>query len=585
MIEISRTQASELSGTEDSILADRKINIAPLELSTHAKNSELVDAVGHYHHRDELADVFNKPPSQNIHFSELFDESRNFAQEESRRYCSPVEAENKYALAHGNVVGVVGQAGIGKTTLTKLLTKKVLNNGLYDVDFIFYLRFRDLDYKNSMNFLQFLTNGSSFSDDLTKEELKLLLKELSESSRVCLICDGFDESTVKGKSKPLQGKCSIFDKVKAEIFIKHLLCGNLLPKAKKLFTSRPRQLFHLHKSYRPHFIVNVLGLNGEAQKHVCKDVCENDDACNQVHKFVDDRPDLRSFCYVPANCIMVMYCININFQLGNLDALERMDSITTILVAALGLFVENGHLRGEEFQTKNLSGLAYTAFVSNRLFFERKDLKKAGITKHQATTFLTTRLGKKVAMKLWEGIVEVKSYFSHLLLHEFFVAIYLVLFVKADKFGKDLVDLKKNKFEMVARFSFGLCNSVTQTYLQDLIPSEELNLSNYEKKREMLKSLALKQVLSVQNFTDLLQVCSWLYELRDDKFTERAVSNLKDEMVVSGKILPNDIPSFKYVLQLRKTPLSLVVSHPDLDTEPRKLFFFGTWGHCSVCKC
>ena len=573
LIEISRKQASELCGEEEFMLSDRRINIAPLELSTQAKESDLADQSGHYHHRKEIAEVFNKPPAQNIHHSQLFQKSKNRAFRESLRYCTTVDAQEKYQLAHGNVVAVIGQAGIGKTTLTKQLVQKILCEGLYDAEYVFYLRFRDMDYHNNMTFMQFLTNNSPFANDIAKEDLKQLLKKLSESDKVCIVCDGFDESVVKRKSKPLQGNCTIYDKVKAETFIKHLLCGNLLPKAKKLFTSRPRQLLRLHKSFRPRFVVNVLGLNGDSQKQICNDICGDDNACAQVFKFVKDRPDLMSYCYVPANCIMVMYCIHTNFMLGHLDALERMDSITTILVATLGLFIENGHLRGETFQTKNLSCLAYTAFIANRLFFESKDLKKAGISKHQATTFLTTRLGKNAAMRLWEGIVTTKSYFSHLLLHEFFVAIYLILFMKTEKFNKELPVLKTNKFEMVARFAFGLCNSVTLNYLRNLIPSEELNLSDYERKKNMLVKLTLEQFESAQNFADLLRTFGWLYDLRDDVFTQKAVSNLKSEIKISGDIVPSDIPAFQYVLQLRKSPLFLIITHPDLDKDHRKSYF------------
>ena len=573
MIENAKKQASELCGEDESILADRKINIAPLELSTKVKNAELADESGHYHHRKEIAEVFNKPPSRNIHYTQLFNEAKKLATKEAQKKSSTPEAKEKYQLAHGNVVSVVGQAGIGKTTLTKLLVQKVLSEGLYDAEYIFYLRFRDLDYQNNMNLIQFLTNNSSFSNTLSKENLDQLLTILADSDNVCIVCDGFDESVVKQKSKPLQGNCSIHDQAKAETFIKHLLCGKLLPKAKKLFTSRPRQLFRLHKSIRPSFIVNVLGLNSDSQKQICRDVCGNEDASAQVFKFVHDRDDLHSFCYTPANCVMVMYCLHVNYESGNLASLENMDSITTILVASLGLFIANGHLRGETFQTKNLSFLAYSAFVSNRLFFEVQDLKKAGISKHQATTFLTTRLGKNATMKLWEGILTVKSYFSHLMLHEFFVAIYLILFMPDDEFRKFLSKLKKDKFEMVAKFSFGLCNSVTQNYLQTLIPPEELNLSVYEKKKKMLEKLALKEIKSTKKFADLLQFYAWIYELRNVTVTDKAVAALKNEIEMTSGVLLSDIPAFQYVLKQRKTSLALIIPHPDLDKERRKSYF------------
>ena len=572
LIEVSKKQACELCGEENSILADRKIKIASLELSTQAKNLDLVDQSGHYHHRKEIADVFNKPPSRNIHHSQLFIEARNQAIAESEKKGLNSEAKMKYQVAHGNVVGVVGQAGIGKTTLTKLIAQEVLYQGLYEADYVFYLRFRDIDYKNVMNFIQFLTNNSQFSNNITKKDLRKLLNTLSENSKVFLLFDGFDESSIKEESRPLQGNCSIYEKAKAEKFIKHLLGGNLLPKAKKLFTSRPRQLLQLHKTFRPRFIVNVLGLTCGSQKHICEDVCENEDACAYVFQFIEDRPDLKSFCYVPANCILVMHCINVNYRSKKLAALEEMDSITTIMVATLGLFTE-GHFRGETLYTKNLSLLAYRAFLSNCLFFECQDLKEAGISIQQATTFLTARLGKNAALKLWEGIATARSYFSHLLLHEFFVAIYLIFFMKVNEFDQILSSLTENKYEMVAKFSFGLCNSVTQNYLQNFTQCEDLNVSHCIQKKEMLKSLALEKVASAQNFSDLLQCYSWLYELRDDEVTKKAVSKQENVIEVSGFILPSDIPAFQYVLLQRKSPLFLIVSHPYIDRDRRKSYF------------
>ena len=566
MKEVSRKQASELSGTDESILDNRNVRIAPLELVKLSQQSD-PEELGHFHHRKDVVKRFHKPPARDIHHSELFSKARDQAVEESW-HCTTPEAKQKFQLVHGNIVGLVGQAGIGKSTLSKFLVREILEKNLYEAEFIFYLHFRDLNYKKKMNLLQFLSNDSTFSNNLSKNDRKLLLTKLEENENVCIILDGFDESVVSGKSKPIKGKCSVFDSVKAEITIKHLLNGDLLPKAKKLFTSRPGQLFQLHKTYRPHFIVSVLGLNEASQRQVCEDVSENNEICADVFKFVNERPDVKSFCYIPVNCILVMYCISVNFVAEDSSSLKRLDSLSNILLATLALFAENtNHLRGKEFRTKKLSLLAFRTFLLNQLVFEQKDLDKFGIGEDGANTFLTTRLGKKANLKLLKGKAHLKSYFSHLLLHEFFASLYFILFMDLDEFEQTLPKLKDSKFEMVAKFSFGLCNSTTQQYLQETIPSEELDPTDVQRRKELLKKLALEQVCSVEKFTDLPQICSWIYELRDDKLSEEVVTKLKNEFEVQldDGLLPTDTPAYQYALQWRNTPLCLSVRFSKYD--------------------
>ena len=558
------------------ILDDREISIAPLELSTKPED-EGIDELFNFHHRKEVAELFYKSPARDIHYSQLFNQAKVSAIVKSKSTSKNPEAAKKCQLTHGNIIGIVGQAGIGKTTLTKQIVNEVLHVGLYHADFIFYLLLRDLDYENNINFLQFLTNKSPFANNLSKENREDVLGRLDESSRVCIICDGFDEAILEDTTKRLTGKCTINDKAKPGTFIKHLLCGKLLPKAKKMFTSRPRQLFELHEDYLPNCIVNVQGLNDESQQQICHDVCENDDICSKkVLDFVKERPDLKSFCHTPANCILVMFCLYENFKsdsavLKNID----VDSITTILVATVArFFLKHGHLEsGEKLQAKNLSFLAYTTFKEKRLVFVREDLVNAGITMEEASTFLNARLDRRGLLKLFKGLADTKSYFSHLLLHEFFVAIYIILFTDYDEFDETLPTFKDNRYEMVTKFVFGLCNSTTQEYLKGLIQSEALNLTDFKEKKEKLKKLALEQVSSAQNFTDLLQTCSWIYELRDDAFTVEAVAKLKEEATVSGNIVPSDIPAFQYVLNPRESPLSLKILHPNLNKESWKSFY------------
>ena len=135
MKEVSRKQASELSGTDESILDDRNVRIAPLELVKLSQHSD-PEELGHFHHRKDVVKRFHKPPATDIHHSQLFSRARDQAVEESEK-CTTMEAKQKFQLVHGNIVGLVGQAGIGKSTLSKLLVREILEKNLYEAESFF----------------------------------------------------------------------------------------------------------------------------------------------------------------------------------------------------------------------------------------------------------------------------------------------------------------------------------------------------------------------------------------------------------------------------------------------------------------
>ena len=160
----------------------------------------------------------------------------------------------------------------------------------------------------------------------------------------------------------------------------------------------------------------------------------------------------------------------------------------------------------------------------------------------------------------------MKSYFSHLLLQEFFAALYFILFTDLDKFEQTLPKLKDSKFEMVAKFAFGLCNSNTQEYLQVTIPSEEFDPADVQRKKELLKKLALEQGHCVKEFSDFPQICSWIYVSRDEELSGEVVTNLKSqfEVELDDGPLPSDTPAYQYALQWRNTPLYLSMRFGDV---------------------
>jgi len=456
--------------------------------------------------------------------------------------------------------------------------RKIQTEGLYNIDYIFYLKFRDINYEKKTNLLEFLVNDSAILNTFKPNELDILLHELVKSEKVGIVMDGFDEAAVTESSKLFRKKCSVFDKELPETFISNLLTGNILPKAKLLVTSRPRQLLQLPKEYKPKFIVKILGLGSDGQKQICDEICREEEVkIDKVKQYIENRPDLKGYCYVPINCILVMLCIFSSLQLS--DMID-MDSITTILVAALGLFIENGHLRGDEFQIKNLCELAFSGFIANKVYFDEQDLKRAKINKENASAFLTTSITKKIHLKLWGGKETTKTYFSHLMLHEFFVALYLLLYADEKQLKSSLKVFATNKYEIVTKFLFGLCNSNTLAYLEELIPFEMINHSSIESTKDQLKTLVFKELDEINNwylkqerFVHFLQVSTWVYELRDDQFTASVANKIDEIISIEGNILPIDIPAMNYLLRARSNKLSIASLTPIIPKDESKLFY------------
>ena len=288
-------------------------------------------------------------------------------------------------------------------------------------------------------------------------------------------------------------------------------------------------------------------------------ICKNNDVCAEVFRFVNNRLDLNSFCDTPVNCVLVMYCISVNFNV--VSSLERLNSMSNIQMGTLALFAENtDYLRGREFRKKKLSLLAFTSFLLIQLVFEQTDLDRFGIGEDEASTFLTTRLGEKANLKLMKDKVHLKSYFSRLFLQEFFAALYLILFMDLDEFEQTLCNFRDSKCEMVTKFAFGLGNSTTQQCLQETVPLEEFNLSNLQKKERTLEGVSIRASFFVEKFDDLSQLFSWLYELRDDGLSEEVISNLKREFQIKleNSILPTTTPAYQYALQWKKTSLYMI---------------------------
>ena len=547
------TRLEELCGEEDRFRGD--IEIAPLEVSSKPREFAKLDETGNFHHRKEILDIFTKSSSKIIRYPQLFAEAKRDAKKRAV-ICLTKAAMVKQIQRHSNHVFISGEPGIGKSVLSKVLVQKMLDPSvkLYETEFIFYIRFRDLNYDDKMDFLEFLTMRDPFFSSMATEDKNKILEHLQKCSSVSIVMDGLDEANIK--SKISVSKCNILKKATAVTFMKSLFSGDLFPLARKIITSRPRQLAELSNNILPqsYFVVNLLGLNDEGQRKICSSICRNDPSKqDKILEYLNNHPDLKSYCYVPINAIVAMRILKESTE----DKWKKLDSLTSIVVTALNTWFLH---RLEHFQAKEIAEMAYEAFRNDRFYFKKGHFTVMGVDFKNLMTFMTN-----VKFSIFDG-KEIYCYFVHLMWQELFVAFKLILFTNEERLNTIIPDLNVVKYKMVLKFLFGLCNEDTQTELLGQVEAKDLNSSaDRIKCKELLKNLAIQKLpkSSFIDFKSMIQVFGWIHEMRDEGFTVQAANCLDDVFYIKDcQILATDIPCLNYVLRNRRTPMSLRLVNP-----------------------
>ena len=455
--------------------------------------------------------------------------------------------------AQQNIVAVIGHPGVGKTTLTKNILRQMLENGLYDnPDFVFYLIFRDIDYSTKTDLLSFLTANSLEVDWKSNQSRRNAVLCRLKNEKVVIILDGLDEAVLT----EFNAKISLESLAEPETFIKSILRGQIFSKAKKLVTSRPRQLYELSRDLIPKFVVNISGIDEDAQRLLCQYVCG--DKSNEVFEMIENQPDIVSYCFVPAICTLVMHCTN--HLLFNKPA-NSPKTITSIFMYVLALFAESKLLsKLDLLRLQKYAKLAWQLFRNNKYYFSQADLDKAGIEPNEVNAFLVTTLARGM-LALAKGDPAKRMYFTHLLWQELLVAIHLLFFISLKEFedlllGKDMdIDFMESRMEMVAKFLFGICNQSCVKIME-----EKFELSISPERSRILKQWALNQLQLLLygekwNFQLFLPLLSWAYEMNDSMFSRDVAKALPSNISIEGEIHPMDITVFDNLLVARNTLL------------------------------
>ena len=458
--------------------------------------------------------------------------------------------------------------------MKNLLYRIVTNEQLYKADFVFYVKLRDCFDKTEINLFQFLMgNAAYYSLEWMKDSVicKEIFKLLSQSESVCILLDGFDEAGIDDTHLKDNPKIDfVADSQNSPVhYILGLLNGGILPNAKKLITSRPGQMLNLTHIYKPKFIVKILGFKEQDIKQICTDIC-GDKYASQVLTHIKTQPDLLSYCLVPINCILTVFCIYRFLEEKINKSLPK--TITGIFVLTFFFYSETEHMHEnlKEFDIKNFSNLekisklAWNGIKNKKIYFDEDDLEYIGLNDTNISNFTVTLKQKNQVswVKIVENATKKCIYFSHLLLQEFFAAVFCLYFMEFTEFTAKFsyfsqFKLTDNWFEMIGKFMFGLSNPKTFEVLKKI----DSNISKPTEHIKVLKDLATSTIKepSIDHILTF-RICCWGYETQDPKFYEILAKSLSNELLVhidDSDLLLSDILSLCYVLKERKTNLRI----------------------------
>ena len=557
-----------------------KIREAELQISASSPNEE--DREGLLegsHHRENLIKFYNsKKQSGNISYKKLFEELKQRVEEIPCKGETP-QAQQVFFRRHSNMAVVIGEPGIGKSSLAKRIVREMLaeEDPLFNPDVVFFIRFRYVDHKKETDLLQFLDPNAEATYPNKEDRIKIL-KELEKRDNVYVIMDGLDEANIALKSKASKVSNILSCKTAAE-FIEDLWNGNILPDSKKLVTSRPYAI-----SKQPKVLFTIQGLTEKGLERICSDVCDGDKGrCEIILNYLENHLDLKSYCFTPVICIMTMKILNKSNVLFELSSTERsrenatrpsnIESMTAIFVGALKnwLYEEKD---GRKFKLRKLSLFAFDNFKRNRYFFREYELKEAEIETQNISNFFFK--GDQIL------------YFVHLMWQEFLVAVHFRLYYTKQLEPKDTEKLSEKSYEMVSRFLFGLCNEQNLGMLLDCVEIEEgrNNATTRETFKQELQQLAMTKLRRRKDtdngsFHSFLPMLKWVREMGDSLFITEAIKEaatcLGDEITVGGDrfppVLPTDVLDIMKVLNARVAELALKVDFPSFVGNSSELFY------------
>jgi len=527
------------------------------------------DDTGHYARRKDFERLYEQSRGDlTVHDMLLL--PKRIAEFDAQLISFANEKDKKVFIdRHGNVTAIIGNPGMGKTTLAKQLVVQFLDGQILPNNTILsFIFIRRIDFQKTMSLLEFLLSHILPHVNPSKEFGDYLLQKIAEDRDAVIVLDGLDEMFVDDFTLRAPA-VNLHDHAKPIHFLLNLISGKLLPYARIIVTSRPKQFYQLHVDHRPRFVFEVLGLDEADRDQLAYQICP--DKYNQIKEVFQTNIKLSSYCYVPINFILALHYLMENVQ----DT--GFVSITKVISSVCSKYLRGEQVRGQSLELTRLSELAWNGFFRKQVTFGRHDLVEVGLDHDSLTSFLTPADAFGLAPALLSG--DKRIHFAHLLWQEFFAAVYLMLSASADEFDKGLEYIWDEQWEFVTMCLFGLCNHSVVRYLLQTT-SFHYASRQWKKKKDLLQKVVasylhqqcnhlttnIKGETTVEKGLDLKtirSVCSWIREANDREVIENLVPLIAHRISFSDTILPSDVSNLFFVLQSFPKPWTIEVCNCD----------------------
>jgi len=480
---------------------------------------------------------------------ELGEEAGKEFLEENSKY---IRIDESSISKYKNIIGVVGAAGIGKTTLAKSMLNYTLDFMIEDQAYVFYLPLRSIDFDKKMSVLEFLVKYTlpTWEHDLKSD--RKLLAHIMQTQRTFIITDGLDEvdaELLKSRAPDI----SLYDYTYPDKILKNLLSGHLLPNAKKVISSRPGAFHQLHPVYRPHFVVQVTGLNYSSQNLLIEQLCSNNADRARVKKQLESQQNIAMFCVNPMHCIMV-----VKHLLHKQHQKIEVVSLSQVFVSTFVSCIRSDHFKGNLENIVQLTLLAFDGLEKNQFVFTWADLRGG---KNVTEVFLRLGVISKTQfhMKILDG--DKRFFFAHLQWQEFFAALHLMFVVSVDEFSEAASHFHQPRWTIVVKFMFGFFAPGIGDMAAIVFPNQPKH--DFEHKKQILENIIPTSVSfgTLRKQTDFFKVCGWAFEANSHSITQRFIVSLPQRIQLTHHLDPSDLASLCYVLRQADKPYSITVDY------------------------
>ena len=399
-----------------------------------------------------------------------------------------------------------GAPGVGKTTITRKLCIDWANGHILQ-DYCLVVLIPLREFKLSQQDV-FSVSDMLIGDDITlKNDVLQYLRKYSGSNSL-LIFDGFDELSYK--ERELIGNSLLVKIIK----------GDILFRSSIIVTSRPYASKSLKDFQRVNRHVEVLGFT-ERQISDCveQNLKENG---RKLLQDLDERLDIKSLCYIPLNCriVLFVYKRNKNELPDTLTQLYEIFILHTIKHFANRISIDPHFLKeikdahcydalpvSVRQQLHILSEMAFLGMKEDKLVFTQNELKKLDLLS----------LGLLTSLFVLASTTEIEHFqFMHLTIQEFLAAKYLSEFVSKEELKEFFQkNIGSDRFRMTLLFLAGL------TKFNFLAPKETILKEHDGSLHEFLQSKS-----------GIILLFQLLYESRNK--STRVLPLLKAKLYITG---------------------------------------------------